>query len=153
MGTDKLSFEGDRGGSDHCACLTGSNRKRLCPVVTWLFPLLFFPGTFFPVLFFSYFFPYFFKLRKNKNKIIWKSTGKNTKKKVREKVRGKITWLPDRASSGYFRSSMRNGPIPLDTPQMIICPYPYRTHDQPHSRRAHLTIIHHLCGSKNTMTK
>ena len=62
--TDKLSFEGDREGSDHCACLTGSDRKRPCPEVTWLFALLFspyFPVLFFPILFFRTFFPpYFF---------------------------------------------------------------------------------------------
>ena len=52
MGTDKLVFEGDRGGSDHCACLTRSN-------VTGrhvTFPLTFFSAYFF----FHTFFPYFF---------------------------------------------------------------------------------------------
>ena len=83
MGMDKLSFEGDQGGSDHCAYLTGSNRKRPCPVVTWLFLLLF------PVLFFSFFFPYFFKLFYFYSPVIWKSTGKNTKKKVPGKSTGK----------------------------------------------------------------
>ena len=48
-----------------CACLTGSDRKRPCPEVTWLFPV--FSRTFYPVLFFPYYFPvffppYFFKL-------------------------------------------------------------------------------------------
>ena len=48
------------GGSDHCACLTGSDRKwrdrkRPCLEVTWLFPSIFFPYFFSP-----YFFPYSF---------------------------------------------------------------------------------------------
>ena len=75
MGTDKTTFEGDRGGSDHCACLTRSDRKRSCPEVTWLFPSILFPYffsyfffpyicyvLFFPVLSFPYFFSVLFQV-------------------------------------------------------------------------------------------
>ena len=34
MGTVQVEFEGNRGGLDHCACLTGSDRKSPCPEVT-----------------------------------------------------------------------------------------------------------------------
>ena len=61
--------------------------------------------------------------------------GNNTgKESVGTKLRETVTWLPDRASSGHFRSSMRTvsllvaphcSPAP---PQILICPYPYTTH-------------------------
>jgi hypothetical protein len=66
MGTDKEVFEENRGKSDHCASLTGSDRKRPCPEDTLLFfsyyfPVLFipyfFPRTFFSRTIFPYFFP------------------------------------------------------------------------------------------------
>ena len=70
MGTDKTTFEGDRWGSDHCACITRSDRKRSCSGVTWLVPSIFFPyffsrtffRTFSPVLSFPYFFPVLFQV-------------------------------------------------------------------------------------------
>jgi hypothetical protein len=47
-------------GSDHCACLTGRDRKMPCPEATWLFPSIFSPYffsvNFFPVFFSLYFF-------------------------------------------------------------------------------------------------
>ena len=49
MGTDKLSFEGDR-------TIAHAWLEVTSPEVTWFFPLTFFPRTFFPVLFFPYFF-------------------------------------------------------------------------------------------------
>ena len=70
MGAVQVVFEGDRGGSDHCACLTGSGPVRKSRDFSLnFFPVLFFPvffspyfffRTFFPVLFFSYYFPVLF---------------------------------------------------------------------------------------------
>ena len=67
MGTDKLVFEGDRGGSDHCACLTRSDvtgRHATFPLTffsTYFFSHTFFSRTFFLVLFFPVLFsPSFF---------------------------------------------------------------------------------------------
>ena len=76
MGTDKLVFEGDRGGSDHCACLTRSDvtgRHVTFPLTfspyffahtffPYFFPLLFFPYFIFPYFFPVHFYPYFFSL-------------------------------------------------------------------------------------------
>jgi hypothetical protein len=47
---------GESRGLDHCACLTGSDRKWPCPEVTWLFPSISFPVLFFQYFFFRYFF-------------------------------------------------------------------------------------------------
>ena len=70
MGTDKVVFEEDRGKSDHCASLTGSDRKRPCPEDTLLFSRTIFPyffsRTVSPVLFspvqfsLTFFLPYLF---------------------------------------------------------------------------------------------
>jgi hypothetical protein len=64
MGTDKLSFERDRGGSDHCAVLTRRGPVRKSRDFSTLLFFPYFPVLFFPVLFFrtfsNYFFSYFF---------------------------------------------------------------------------------------------
>ena len=64
MGTDKLVFEGDRGGSDHCACLTRSDVTGRHVTFPLTFSPYFFTRTFspyfFPVFFSRTFFPLFF---------------------------------------------------------------------------------------------
>jgi hypothetical protein len=62
MGTDKLSFERDRGGSDHCAVLTRRGPVRKSRDFSTLLFFPYFPVLFFPVLFFRTFFSVLFQI-------------------------------------------------------------------------------------------